>query len=87
MVTIRIPALPAGLPSNLLGLAGLVAVVVAVGGLTHNWWWSILAGGVAAVALSVIAAHNAGTEVTDERDLMDAPTADIPRRLARSRPA
>lgn len=87
MVTIRIPALPAGLLSNLLGLAGLAAVVVAVGGLTHNWWWSILVGGVAAVGLSVIAQHNAVAEVTDERDLLDAPTADIPRRLARSRPA
>jgi hypothetical protein len=59
MVTVKIPAPPRGLLSNLLGLAGLVAVVAAVGGLTGNWWWSALAGGIAAVALSYIAHLNA----------------------------
>lgn len=83
MVTIRIPALPAGLLANLLGLAGLAAVVVAVGGLTHNWWWSLLTAGVVAVSLSVIAAHNAAA--VPEEDL-EGPTAEIPR-LARSRSA
>jgi hypothetical protein len=85
MVTIRIPALPAGLLSNLLGLAGLVAVVAAVGGLTHNWWWSALAAGVVAVVLSVIAQHNATTAGAGEG--VDGPTAEYPRLAARSRSA
>lgn len=65
MVTIRIPALPRGLGSNLLGFAGLVAVIAAVGGLTGNWWWSVLAGGVAAVGLAALAQFNAPTEQRD----------------------
>lgn len=84
MVTIRIPALPAGLLSNLLGLAGLVAVVVALGALTGNWWWSLLSGGAVAVVLSVIAQYNSAGPA--EEDALNAPTAEIPR-LARSRPA
>lgn len=56
---IRVPQPPAGLLGNLLGLAGLIAVAVAVGGLTGNWWWSALTGGVFAVALSWIAATHA----------------------------
>ena len=83
MVTIRIPALPAGLLSNLLGLAGLLAAVVAVGGITGNWWWSVLVGGLAAVGLSVIAAHNAAP-ARDEQVSADQ-TAEIPRITARSR--
>lgn len=54
-IRIRVPRIPAGLVSNLLGLAGLVAVVVAVGGLTGNVWWAVLTGGVFAVVLAVIA--------------------------------
>lgn len=77
MVTVRIPALPAGLGSNLLGLVGLIAVVVAIGGLTRNWWWSLAVGGVFAVALAVLAQHNApAREALDGRD---APTQPIPR--------
>jgi hypothetical protein len=81
MVTIRIPALPAGLLSNLLGLLGLVAVVAAAGGLTGNWWWSVLAGGVVATSLSVIAQYNAAPPVEQ------AETTEIPRLAARSRSA
>lgn len=86
MVTIKLPALPSGLLSNLLGLAGLVAVVVAVGGLTHNWWWSLLTAGVVATGLSYVAQLNAAQgEIAAEED--DDATVDIPRRLARSRSA
>lgn len=53
-VTITLPRLPAGAASNLLGLFGLVAVVVAIGGLT-NIWWAILAGGAFAVVLAALA--------------------------------
>jgi ammonia channel protein AmtB len=51
--------------SNVLGLAGLVAVTAAVGGLTGNWWWSVLVGGLAVTVLAVIAQRNAA-EITDE---------------------
>lgn len=61
MVTIRIPAPPRGLPSNLLGLLGLVGMVVAVGGLTGTWWWSMLTGGAVAVGLSYMAHVNSSS--------------------------
>lgn len=54
-VRIRVPRVPAGLGSNLLGLAGLIAVAAALGGLLGNWWVSALAGGVFAVALAALA--------------------------------
>jgi hypothetical protein len=54
-VRIRVPRLGGELVSNLLGLAGLVAVVVAVGGLTHNAWWSVLSAGVVLAGLATIA--------------------------------
>lgn len=52
---IRVPRIPAGLIANLVGLAGLVAVAAAVGGLTGVWWWSLLIGGVFAVGLAYVA--------------------------------
>jgi hypothetical protein len=54
-ITVTLPRLPAGAASNVLGLLGLVAVVVAIGGLTGNVWWSVLSGGLFAVALAVLA--------------------------------
>lgn len=63
MVTIRIPAPSSMLVINLLGLFGLAGLAVAVGGLTHNWWWSLAVASVEAVTLSVIAAtHIAAAE-------------------------
>ncbi|MFJ8818200.1 hypothetical protein [Amycolatopsis thermoflava] len=56
-MTIRIPAPSSMLLANLLGVLGLVAVVVAVGGLA-GWWWAVLAGGLVGVGLSVIALSN-----------------------------
>lgn len=82
MITIKLPALPHGLFSNLLGIAGLIAVIVAVGGLTHNWWWSLLAAGFVATGLSYIAQVNrAAVEQVNEE-----PT-EIPRLAGRSRSA
>lgn len=66
MVTVRIPAPPQGLLTNLLGLLGLLIAVAAVGGLTHNWWWSALTGGVCAVAVSYVAQLNSAP-VAQER--------------------
>jgi hypothetical protein len=39
----------------LLGLAGLLAVAVAVGGLTGSWWWTVLVGGLEAFGLAWVA--------------------------------
>lgn len=57
MVTIRL-ALPSGnAVSNVIGVAGLVAVCVAIAFLT-SWMWALLAAGVFAVALSYLLAAN-----------------------------
>jgi hypothetical protein len=60
VLTFRIPAPSSMLTINLLGVFGLVGLVVSVGGLSGNWWWSGAVGGVVCVALSVIAATHAG---------------------------
>lgn len=62
-IRIAVPRLPAGLVANLIGLVGLLGIVLAVGGLTGNWWWSVLAGGVVSVGLSWIAQTHAAAEV------------------------
>lgn len=62
-IRIPVPKFPAGLASNLAGLLGLLGVVFAVGGLTGNWWWSVLAGGLVAVGLSYIAQTHLAVEV------------------------
>jgi hypothetical protein len=56
---IRVPRVPSGMVGNLLGLFGLVAVALAIGGLTGSWWWSLLVGGAFAVGLSYIAQTHA----------------------------
>lgn len=61
-IRIAVPRIPSGLLANLVGLAGLLAVVLAVGGLTGNWWWSVLAGGAVAVGLSYVAQTHAAAE-------------------------
>lgn len=59
MVTVRIPVPSSELLVNLLGLFGLIGISLAAGGLTGNWWWSLLSASVFAVGLSVVAATNA----------------------------
>lgn len=54
-ITIHLPAVAPNALSNLVGLAGVLAVVIAVGALAGNWWWSVLAGGTAAVVLASLA--------------------------------
>lgn len=58
-IRIPVPRPPRGLGANLLGLFGLVAFALAIGGLTGNWWWSVLVGGVFAVGLSYVAQTHA----------------------------
>jgi hypothetical protein len=68
MVTLKIPAPSSMLVINLLGLFGLAGLAVAVGGLTHNWWWSLAVASAEAVTLSVIAAtHLAKAEAEAEQ--------------------
>lgn len=71
-IRIAVPRVPTGLVANLLGLAGLVAVTLAVGGLTGSWWWSALVGGVFAVGLSYVAQTQAAAATAD-----DAPTVPL----------
>jgi hypothetical protein len=56
-----IPKPSSMLVGNLLGVLGLIAVVVAIGGLAGAWW-AVLVGGVAAIGLSVVAATHAAAE-------------------------
>lgn len=53
-IRIRLPRISPGLVSNLIGVLGLVAIVVAVAGLT-SIWWAILTGGTFCVALAILA--------------------------------
>lgn len=61
-VRFRLPKVSLGAVSNLIGLLGLVAVAVAVGGLTGNWWWTCLVGGVFAVGIAYMAGLSAQAE-------------------------
>lgn len=78
MVTVRIPAPSATTLTNLLGAFGLVAVIVAVGGLA-GVWWALLTAGVVAVGVSVLA-QNRGPSVSAAA-ASDAPTREL-RRVA-----
>ncbi len=54
MKTVRIPALKFSrdLIGNLIGLWGLLMIVLAVGGLTHNWLWGALLAGVFGIVIA-----------------------------------
>ena len=54
-VQIRIPVPDSELAVNLAGLSGLVVVVIGVGGLSGNWWVSLILAGLVSVWLSVMA--------------------------------
>jgi hypothetical protein len=62
-IRIAVPRLPSGLAANIIGLLGLLGIVLAVGGLTGNWWWSVLTGGLISVGLSYVAQTHAAAEV------------------------
>lgn len=49
---VRLPAISHDLVSNILGVLGLLGIVVAVGGLTGNWLWSLLTASLMLVAVS-----------------------------------
>lgn len=66
---VPLPKISPGALTNLLGVAGLFAIVFAIGSLT-NWRWGVLTAGLFAVVLTVIAqaqqsqATPAGASVT-----------------------
>lgn len=74
-IRVRLPRVPSGLATNLVGLFGLVAMALAVGGLLHNWWWTVLVGGAFAVGLVALA----GAQEAAEKRVANAPTQEIPR--------
>lgn len=57
-IQITVPRLPAGASSNIVGLAGLLAVVLAVGGLV-GVWWAVLAAGIVTTTLAAFAQMSA----------------------------
>lgn len=59
------------LAADLLGVVGLVVVVLAIGGLTGTWWWSLGAAGLVMVGLSY-SAHN---RIEAERQYREDPEA------------
>lgn len=74
-IKIRLPRVPAGGLANVIGLFGLLAVVLAVGGLTGNWWWSLLTGGVFATALAYVAQTHVEAERETARPTLVAESA------------
>ncbi|MDH2425774.1 hypothetical protein [Sphaerisporangium sp. TRM90804] len=66
IVSFRLPSISLGAVSNMVGLLGLVAVAVAVGGLLGSWWWTCLSGGVFAVGLAVLAGMSAQAQAQAE---------------------
>lgn len=74
-IRVRLPRVPSGLATNLVGLFGLIAMAFAVGGLTGNWWWTVLVGGFFAVGLVVLA----GAQEAAAQRVANAATQEIPR--------
>lgn len=74
-IRIPVPRLPQGIGANLVGLLGLVAVALAIGGLTGNWWWSALVGGAFAVGLSYIAQTHVAAEGPAVNEAATSPAA------------
>ena len=85
-IKVPIPRSDSGWFTNLIGLIGVIALVVAPGALTGDWAWTILTGGVAGVVLSYLLAlrADADRESLDEHartdhddgydDVIDDPT-------------
>ena len=86
-IRIAVPRVPTGLVANLLGLLGLVAVALAIGGLTGSWWWSVLVGGVFAVGLSYVAQTHTSPKLVAEEPTVPLRAVETPRVDERAREA
>lgn len=64
---IPLPSLDAGLFSTVLWVLGLILLVLSPGGLTHNWWWSVLAAGAAFVVTGVLVGVQADAPAHEAR--------------------
>lgn len=51
---VRIPAPSSMLLANVLGVLALMGLAVAIGGITHNAWWTLLVASVEALTLAVV---------------------------------
>lgn len=82
-VSIPTPQLPM-LVSNLLGLASLVGLVVSIGALAGNWWWSGLSGSLVGLGLAWVAMSHAQAAATAAEPAggETAPAAGSPLRVA-----
>jgi len=75
-IQFRLPVPSSELLANLLGLAGLVAVVVGAGGLLGNWWVSLVLAGGVCVFLSWVATQQPA-QATSSRVGSAAAPADV----------
>lgn len=66
VINIRLPRPTLGTVSNVIGLAGLAAVALAIGGLTGVWWWSLLVAGAELVAVAYLAGQADHDEALEE---------------------
>jgi hypothetical protein len=69
-IRIPLPRITPGLVSNLLGLAGIIGVLVAVAALT-DWRWSLLLGSLVSVGMAYVA-HLNGARTATVTQLDDA---------------
>lgn len=53
-VRVRIPAPSSMLVANVLGVLCLLGIAMAVGGLTHNGWWALLAASIEGLAFAAV---------------------------------
>ncbi|GAB3429857.1 hypothetical protein [Actinophytocola sediminis] len=81
-IRIRVPHPSSALLNNMLGALGLVAMVIAVGGLA-GWLWGLLASGIVAVTISLVGSTYAAPELAaaEESDAVEpaSPVAAVPR--------
>lgn len=85
-ITVTFPRVQASqLTSNLLGVLGLAGLVVTVGGLTGNWWWSVGLGSLIAVGLAWVA--NTHAQAAAAARTAPAAVEGVPGRLRVAGPA
>jgi hypothetical protein len=64
-MVIRIPVPTGAAATNLLGVAGLLLVILAIGGLA-GVWWAVLAAGLMAVGLAALSQHREAAPAAED---------------------